>query len=258
MSALHPGNPDILMVTPYYREARATLERCIASVASQSVPTAHLLVADGHPQEWIAKAGVRHIVLDRSHGNFGNTPRAIGLMAGIGEGYRAIGLLDADNWIDPDHMEACLAAAGCVADADYVIAQRRFRRIDGSIMPLVEEPGEQHADTSCFLFLPGSFGTVPIWGTMPDEISPICDRVFYAALKKRHLVAAHTEQATVNFEVTVDEFYHHLGEQPPAGSKPGVDVTALATWLLQLSPRDHVIVERRSGTSLSAKLADPA
>ncbi len=257
MSALAPGKPQVLIVTPYFREPRATLERCIASVAAQSVPTTHMLVADGHPQPWIASTGVRQIVLDCSHGNFGNTPRAIGLMAGIGEGYPAIGLLDADNWIDPDHVATCLAAADGVADADYVVAQRRFRRIDGSIMPLAEEPDDQHVDTSCFLLLPGSFGTVPVWGTMPDELAPICDRVFYAALKSRRLVAAQTSRATVNFAVTVDEFYRYLGEQPPPGSKPGVDVRALATWLAQLTPRDHTLVERRSGTSLSAKLADP-
>ena len=34
------------IVTPYYREPRATLERCIASVRAQTVGCDHFLIAD--------------------------------------------------------------------------------------------------------------------------------------------------------------------------------------------------------------------
>ena len=250
MSALVPGEPRVLIVTPYYREPRATLERCIASVAAQSVPTAHLLVADGHPVDWIGDHAVRHIALDRAHGNFGNTPRAIGLMAGIGEGYDAIGLLDADNWIDHDHVATCLATAQQFPSADYIIAQRRFCRVDGSVMPLADEPVEVHVDTSCFFFLPGSYAALPLWGTMPDGVSPMCDRIFYAAIRARGLVAACTGRTTVNFEVSLTHLYERLGEEPPERAKDGLDVAAIVLWLESLTPRERAIVERRAGVSL--------
>lgn len=257
MSMLSPGEPRVLIVTPYYREPRATLERCIASVATQSAPTAHLLVADGHPVDWIGEHAVRHIALDRAHGNFGNTPRAVGLIAGIGEGYDAIGLLDADNWIDPDHVASCLAAARQFPLADYIVALRRFRRFDGTVMPLVDEPMETHVDTSCFMFLPGSYAALPLWGTAPDGLSAACDRFFYAALRVRGLVAACTGRTTVNYEVSLDHLYTQLGEIPPAGAKPGLDVAAIARWLDGLTPRERQIAERRAGVSLTIATTEP-
>ena len=59
----------------------------MASVRRQTVPTEHLLVADGHPQDWLESESVRHLRLDRSHGDFGNTPQEI---------IKAYGLLNAN------------------------------------------------------------------------------------------------------------------------------------------------------------------
>lgn len=55
------GTPRYAIVTPYYREPRDMLERCLASVRAQGVKVTHILVADGHPQPWLEQAGVRHI-----------------------------------------------------------------------------------------------------------------------------------------------------------------------------------------------------
>ena len=151
------------IVTPYYKEERPLIERCMASVRSQTVPTDHFLVADGFPQEWIDTAGVRHFKLDRSHGDYGNTPRGVGALLAIAAQYSGIAFLDADNWLEPDHVETCLAAAsGTPAPCDYVIAQRSFRRPDESIMPVADE--ELHVDTNCFFFLPGAFSVDPPLG----------------------------------------------------------------------------------------------
>jgi hypothetical protein len=42
----------------------------------------HIVIADGLPQDWINDEPVRHIKLDTSHNNFGNTPRAPACIAG--------------------------------------------------------------------------------------------------------------------------------------------------------------------------------
>ena len=76
-----------VIVTPYYKEERPLLSRCISSVSNQSVRTDHIVVADGHPQSWIDMEPVRHLKLDRSHGDYGNTPRGIGVLLAISEGY---------------------------------------------------------------------------------------------------------------------------------------------------------------------------
>ena len=135
------GRHRCIVVTPYYTEDRSTLERCIRSVRSQSVATEHLLVADGNAQDWIDHEGVRHLRLDRSHADHGNTPRGIGAVLAAAEGFGAIALLDADNWLDSNHLEVCLnAAASAGSKCDFVIARRRFRRPDGSVLPGQDEP----------------------------------------------------------------------------------------------------------------------
>lgn len=244
------SSANTLIVTPYFREPRALLERCIESVARQTEPADHILVADGHPQQWIDTLPVRHIALDRSHANFGNTPRAIGMLMGIAEGYGAIALLDADNWIEPDHVAACQEAASREPGCDYVITRRRFVRPDGSPMPIAEEPVDRFVDTSCFFFLDGSYATLPLWGTMPHAVSPICDRIFYAALKARGLHAAHTDRVTVNFHVTVRGFFEALGETPPPEAKDGPDFAGMQQWIDSLDDEQLMVASRRAGIPL--------
>src|SRR5919201_2703810 len=125
------GNGRFAIITPYYKESRSLIERCITSVRNQSIRSDHFLIADGFPQAWIDDAGARHLKLDRSHGDFGNTARGVGGLIAIGEEYDGIGWLDADNWLDPDHVEACLAAASAIQmPCDYVIARRTLRLPD--------------------------------------------------------------------------------------------------------------------------------
>jgi glycosyltransferase involved in cell wall biosynthesis len=186
------------IVTPYYREDRSLLQRCINSVKSQSVKSDHFLIADGHPQSWIDHEQIRHIKLDRPHGDYGNTPRGIGALVAIAEEYDGIGFLDGDNWLDNDHIEACLEAAsktpGGTAQCDYVVAQMRLRRPDETVMPL--EVQSEHVDTSCFFFLRGSFSIIPHWALMPKVFSVIGDRIFYQMLKGRPFRSAYVQRPT--------------------------------------------------------------
>ncbi|MGH6781882.1 MAG: glycosyltransferase family 2 protein [Sphingomonadaceae bacterium] len=250
MTAIAGRAGTTLIVTPYYRESKALLERCIASVAAQADAVEHVLVADGHPQDWIDDLPVRHIKLDRAHANFGNTPRAMGMMLGIAEGYGAIAPLDADNWLEPDHVAACRSAAAEMPGCDYVITGRSFRRPDGSVMPVPEEPIDRHVDTSCFYFLPSSYWLLPLWGTMPQPVSPLCDRVFYHALKTRGLRAALTERATMNFHVTVRGFFTELGEVPPPEAKDPPDFAAMQAWVDGLDEAGLADASRRAGVPL--------
>ena len=107
------------VVTPYYKEERALLERCFGSVRRQVPNVDHIVVADGHPQDWIDALPVRHIKLDRAHGDYGNAARGLGALMAIAEGYDGIAFLDADNWYDDDHLASCLAAAESGQDISH-------------------------------------------------------------------------------------------------------------------------------------------
>lgn len=241
-------SPRHLVVTAYYKEDRALIERCIRSVQAQTVATDHLMIADGHPQAWIDGAGVRHLKLDRPHGDYGNTPRGVGAVLAMAEGYDGFCFCDADNWLETIHVEACLAAArGLGDDCDYVIARRFLRRPDETILPLTDEPIENHVDTNCFFFLPGSYHLLHLFSNMPNEMSSVGDRIFYSGLKARQLRTAVVTSPTVNYHCLWLPCYKVLGEAPPEGAKPAIDASQIDRWLSGLSPRQREIASRRSG-----------
>lgn len=241
-----PENAYYAIITPYYKEERRLLERCIDSVRNQTLRTDHFLVADGFPQDWIDTAGVRHLKLDRNHADNGNTPRGVGALLAIAEGYSAIGLLDADNWYSPDHVEACLSAASRASVyCDYVIAQRTFRRLDESIMPISEDAN--HVDTSCLFFLRGAFSVLPHWAMMPRRLSPACDRVISSVLVERKLVAARVAKPTVHFQTLYKAHYRALGETPPPEGTRSVPIRKMNEWLGSLPRREGEIARRLMG-----------
>ncbi len=226
------------------------IERCIASVAGQSVACDHLLVADGAPQDWIDGAGVRHLRLDRNHADYGNAARGIGALLAAGEGYDAIGFLDADNRIDPDHVALCLAAAaGEQADApDLVVARRRIELPDGTPVPLADEPGL--IDTNCLFLLPGAFPVIARWALIPGPLAAIGDRVFHAALVSAGCRMAHTDRESVTY--VSHWVVHHAasGGAVPADAR-ALDFDAMAGWVAALSPDEHRALERRVGARVT-------
>jgi hypothetical protein len=240
------------IITPYYKEDRPFLQRCIDSVKEQSVKADHFMIADGYAQSWIDNEAVRHIRLDRPHGDFGNTPRGVGALIAIAEEYDGIGLLDADNWLDKDHVEACLQAGsaheGGLSHCDYVVAQRRFRRPDQTIMPIPEDAGL--VDTNCFFFLRGSFAVVPFWATIPKQLSIIGDRTFNGMLRMHQFRFAHVGKPTVNYLCLWEATYRYLGEQPPSEVRPNIDPRKIDVWVNSLDGREHEIANRLAGVEI--------
>jgi glycosyltransferase involved in cell wall biosynthesis len=179
----------VAYITPYYKESAEVLERCIKSVEAQTIKGDHFLISDGHPQDWVASRVARHIPLGKSHGDYGNTPRGIGAQLAISDGYDAIGLLDADCWLDPKHTEECLKTAignyGSPLNCDYVVAKRRFIRPDLTVANILEEAN--HVDTNCYFLLRGAYSFFPVWSLMPKEFSNVADRVFYKSIMEADL-----------------------------------------------------------------------
>jgi hypothetical protein len=223
------------------------------SVRTQTIPTTHLLVADGHPQDWIDSQAVRHLRLDRSHGDYGNTPRGVAAILAASEGFAPIMMLDADNWLEPQHVEVCLRAAG--PETDFVVALSVLRRPDGSMLQIPSQPHEEHVDTSCFAFFPGSYHTLATWALMPQQMSPLGDRIFWSALRGRGLSGVAVENpATVNYHCLWEVVYRVLGEVPPPGAKPSIDPTLVHQWWQALTPREREVATRRVGVSLDVAL----
>jgi hypothetical protein len=238
------------IVTPYFKESTAQLQRCIDSVRAQSLDTEHILVADGFAQNWIDHQAVRHIKLDRAHGDFGNTPRGMGAMLAIGEQFDGFGFLDADNWLQPNHVQACMQAfesASLGGKVDYVVARRYLRRLDQTVLAVGRENNSEFIDTNCFFFLPASYFLVPYFGTMPKELAPQCDRVFSATFNARGMRPGHCAEVTVNYECLWESIYRAAGEAPPPGAKPDIDSAPIQAWINSLSVEQVNTAQRLCG-----------
>ncbi len=244
--------PRVAIVTPYWQEPRAVLERCIASVAAQSVAADHLLIADGAPQDWVDTAAVRHIRLDRNHADYGNVARGIGALLAAGEGYGAIGFLDADNRIDADHVALCLAAAQAHADGppDLVIAQRRFELPDGTPVPADEDAGM--LDTNCLFLLPGAFPVIARWALIPGPLAAIGDRVFHAALISAGSSMVTAERPSVTYVSQWAAHYTAAGRLLPPDAR-SIDFHALADWLSGLTPAERSMIDHLVGARVQVR-----
>jgi hypothetical protein len=244
----------LAIVTAYFNEDRATIERCIASVRAQTIPVEHILVADGQPQDWIPGAGVRHVVLDRAHGDFGDTPRMIGLVLAIREEFDAIQFLDADNYVLPQHAavaEALLNESG----AHLLVLKRRFLRPDGSDLNFTidEDEALQLIDTNCYLFTRPAFPTALKWALIPRALSFIGDRVFRSVFSKVGHPVAVASEPTVGYRCLWEGVYRAAGEEPPPGCR---DLTEhrekAAAWWSELDDGRRAEIQAALGVRISA------
>jgi len=242
----------VAVITPYYQEPRAWLERCIDSVRQQTHACEHILVADGHAQDWIDEAGVRHIRLDRAHGDYGNTPRGIGALLAVSESFDAVCFLDADNWYQADHVQRCVSTADATS-ADYVVSSRHLVREDGSIMDInvSDDANGAHVDTNCFFMTFSTFHTLARWVIMPKPMSMWGDRFYLKSLRSEGLREARTGTRTVNYLCTWAGFFEALGEEPPAYAKSALQPDRFANWSKRLTPDDRLIVKRMTGVELT-------
>jgi glycosyltransferase involved in cell wall biosynthesis len=241
----------ICVVTPYWNESRQLLERCVQSVASQSLSVDHVLVGDGGAMchDWLAERVARQIALETHHNDLGATPRAFGLEWGVSQGYDAIALLDADNWYEPRHLEMCLAASK-LAPCDYVTTERHLVDENGLALPLRDEDIRNHVDTNVLFFLPGSYDALRVWGKIPAPLYRGGDRFFYAALRSHGCQRLHLAHKTVNYHTRLAGQYRLLGREPPKTGNAAPDWDSVERWIAQLSEAERGDIARETGVYL--------
>jgi glycosyltransferase involved in cell wall biosynthesis len=180
----------VAVVTPYYQEPLEVLERCHRSVAAQTYPCTHIMVADGHPRAAVESwDGVEHFSLPVSHRDYGNTPRSLGSISAFNRGFDAVAYLDADNWYAEDHIESLVDGLR-KHPAPVAFSLRQIVLAVGDRFELYPwlEPGESsgaHIDTNCYLITNEAAFLAPIWAMMAPQLAQLGDRLIRRIISDR-------------------------------------------------------------------------
>jgi glycosyltransferase involved in cell wall biosynthesis len=217
----------IAVITPYHRESPEILRACHQSVLAQSTPCEHFMVADGFPNPDVASWKLQHIILPKAHADLGNTPRAVGSLSAMNQGFDAICFLDADNFYYPGHIEA-MVNLHQKTGAAVCIATRTINALDGSVLLPAGRAGDgtDHVDTSCLFFTAAAFRLLPTWAMMPPQLGVCADQVMWIIIRQLNFPRAVHPTPTVAFRTQYAVDYQTAGQSPPPNAK-----TAESTYL---------------------------
>jgi hypothetical protein len=247
--------PRIAVITPYAREALGVLDRCHRSVQEQTLACDHIMAADGFARDEVDDWNVRHIRLDKPSNDFGDTPRRIAGNIARDEGYDAVAYLDADNAFRPRHVES-LFELHRQRGSSVCHAARTFHRVDGTLMPLLQE-GDNHAhvDTNCLLIMSEAFELLSLWGSWPLELSAIDDRLFWRAIVGRGLRTAFSGALTCKYEASHEAFFRALNEPAPPGTRPDIDLERVFRRFDRLSSAERQKLDAQIGLPVESLIA---
>jgi hypothetical protein len=222
------------------------LRTCHQSVVAQTHPCEHFMVADGFPQAEMGSWEIQHLILSKAHSDLGNTPRAIGSLSAMNQGFDAVCFLDADNFYQPNHVEA-MVKLHQEKQVAICVASRTINRLDGSVMLPNGRKGDgtEHVDTSCLFFTRGAFRLLPIWAMMPVELGVCGDQVMWIVIQKLNISRAVNPEPTVAFRTQYDFDYVAAGEKPPAGAKTAENYARGMKWWSDLPLEVRQEYERR-------------
>src|SRR5579885_1482033 len=211
----------VAVITAAYRSPEDFLAQCVDSVRNQThSDILHIIVNDGATPYKIDGAQV--INLPHRFNDMGDTPRAIGAVAAIGQGAEAICWLDYDNWFEPNHIESLVSLLE--NGIDVACSTRTLYSMDGyPLGPCYEIDGKNFVDCNCLLLGNKAFYIAWMWTMIPAGKHHIDDRFLWAEIQRiasqNRIEVAYTNQATVGYRTNYANHYLHFGFQPPPTAK---------------------------------------
>lgn len=214
----------VAVITPYYKEDLNTLARCHKSVVSQTYKDVkHFMVADGHERDFIDTWECEHIKLPNC-GDTGDTPRVVGYAVAAARGYDAICFLDADCWLEPEHI-AEMVDIMQHSDKALVTCPRNLYTLDGAFMAVdTESDGVNFNDTNCYMIHRNAYLLIHSWICKPNGQGLIGDRYFWFEVCKSGIPMARSVKPTVNYTTTYAFHYELNGLPVPDHAKVIADL----------------------------------
>lgn len=217
----------VAVVTALHSAKPEWFAQCCASVRAQTHACMHIVVADGIARPPMPGFEGQFIALEKKHADYGDTPRAIGSMSAIAQGFDAIAYLDDDNWFHPQHLES-LVVLQQRTGAALCSSARMLHALDGSVLarcPAVD--GVHFVDTNCFFISRAAFALCAHWALMPSRFHLVGDRYIWMVAHYLRLSHAHTGLASLHYRSNWAVSYTLAGRTPPAGAKTGDEVLEL-------------------------------
>jgi Glycosyl transferase family 2 len=209
----------VAIITPYHSEDAVTLRRCHDSVLRQTYGNVrHIMVSDGNPHPMVDKLDVDHYKLPLAHADAGATPRALAAISAFSRGYDAVGFIDADNYLKPDHVQIMVDVLA-ESSADGVIATRVIHSQDDREMYVdrIESNGENMIDTNSWFLTRKALPAMTGWVVEPGQ-RLWSDRYFAKAVLDSGMSIVRSEEPTVVYVTKWAWHYQHAGWPIPAGS----------------------------------------
>ena len=230
----------IAVITPYYNTPNDWLTTCHESVSAQTHPCTHIFVADGAPQEIVSTFDAQHIISEANHGDYGDTPRAMGSASAAGQGFDAIAWLDADNWYEPGHIEG-LVKLQQEHGAAICTSARMLYALDGSPLgPCHHVDGKKFVDTNCYLLTRAAYHLFSVWCRIEPPLHAIGDTVLWDAVKRSGLSHHHSSAATLAYRTSFRYHYLLFGKNVPEGARDAPDISAAEkVWREHIAERDR-------------------
>jgi glycosyltransferase involved in cell wall biosynthesis len=155
---------NITVVTPTWQRHDILINRCLPSVAAQTVPVEHIVVSDGPDpvlRELLASTDVVYVEVDEHHTegvNVGGWARNRGLEFASGD---LIAYLDDDNVFRPNHVELLAKALTEHSDRDFAYSQM-FRHGLGDVIG-TEPPAYGCIDSSIIMHRADTHKKFGLW-----------------------------------------------------------------------------------------------
>lgn len=246
-------NNNFAIITPYYKEERKIIERAINSVNSQNttdLSVKHYLIADGFPIE-IENKKITHLILPNNHSDFGDTPRMMGATLAIREGCYGLMFLDADNTLDPSHINNAFNAHRKTG-SDIVISRRNIISADGKeLNDFNDDKNLKHVDTGCFIFFREAVYDALEWIKIPREYSVIGDRFFWKIIRSKKRRLTLLQAPTVNYTSLFASSYLSSGIPAPEHAKE-LNFTEYNDFNKSLNSSEKSIIVKRMFGNIKA------
>ena len=221
----------VAVITAYH-ELTPELEQCMRSVRDQDYQNIiHIMVGDGCNLAFTPVNPVYNIVLPKNINDYGDSPRAMGVLYAKSIGADAIVFLDSDNWFTPNHIERMVQTA--TLNGSHVVAcKRQICDLDGAVMGICPDSnGIMFCDTNCLLVTKALFEPLSFGWLIPDHLHMIGDRIIWDRLIHSTEKVSILNEAGVYYRSAFPGHYRMFNRPLPSNIKTGNEI---------LEQKDHI------------------